>query len=102
MLFLMRSKLPIVWDLTFNSVYKLIILSTYLYSNQSLPSFFYPLYLLLEIREGVKSRGIKSRETKNSISHLMGVVDGRSYRVTRLVTCKKYVYLPFLAPRAFI
>ena len=100
MLFLMRSKLQIVWDLTFNFVYKLIILSTYLYSNQSLPSFFYPLYLLLEIRGG--GGGVKSRETKNSISHQMGVVDGRSYRVTRLVTCKKDMYLRFLAPRAFI
>ena len=36
----MRGKLQIEWDLTFNSMYKLIILSTYLYSNQSLPSFF--------------------------------------------------------------
>ena len=65
MLFLMRSKLQIVWDLTFNSAYKLIILSTYFYSNQSLPSFFYPLYLLLEIRgEGKKSGDKKSRDQK--------------------------------------
>ena len=64
MLFLMRSKLQIVWDPTFNSVYKLIILSTYLYSNQNLPSFFYPLYLLLEIRGGKKSGDKKSRDQK--------------------------------------
>ena len=37
MLFLIRGKLQIEWDLTFNSVYKLIILLTYLHSNQSLP-----------------------------------------------------------------
>ena len=63
----MRSKLQIVWDLTFNSAHKLIILSTYLYSNQSLPSFFYPLYLLLEIRGGgcKKSRDQKQHFTSN-------------------------------------
>ena len=81
MLFLMRSKLQIVR--AFNSMYKLMILSTYLFSNQSLPSFFSTIH-------------------KNSISHQMGVVDGRSYRVTRLVTCKKDVYLRSLALRAFI
>ena len=40
MLFLMRGKLQMEWDLTFNSMYELIILLTYLYSNQSLPCFF--------------------------------------------------------------
>ena len=40
MLFLMRGKLQMEWDLTFNSMYKLIISLTYLYSNQSLPCFF--------------------------------------------------------------
>ena len=40
MLFLMRGKLQMEWDLTFNSMYKLIILLTHLYSNQSLPCFF--------------------------------------------------------------
>ena len=80
----MRSKLQIVWDLTFNFMNKLIILSTYLnlYSN----------LLSLAI----------SAIHKSSILHQMGVVDGRAYRVTRLVTCKKDVYLRFLAPRAFI
>ena len=34
---------------------------------------------------------------KNSISNLMGVIDGRANRVTRLVRCKKYVYLRFLS-----
>ena len=31
MLFLMRGKLQIEWDLTFNSMYELIILLAYLY-----------------------------------------------------------------------
>ena len=31
MLFLMRGKLQLEWDLTFNSMYKLIILLAYLY-----------------------------------------------------------------------
>ena len=39
---------------------------------------------------------------KSSILHQMGVVDARAYRVARLVTCKKDVYLRFLAPTAFI
>ena len=34
---------------------------------------------------------------KNSISNQMGVIDGRANRVTRLVTCKKYVHLRFLS-----
>ena len=82
----MRGKLQIEWDRIFNSMYKLIILLTYLYSisNQSLPN--------LAI----------SAIHKNSISNQMGVADGRAYRLTRLVTCNKDVYLPFLAPRAFI
>ena len=46
MQFLMRGKLQIEWDLTFNSMYELIILLAYLQSallilyNQSLPCFF--------------------------------------------------------------
>ena len=32
MLFLMRSKLQIMWDLTFNSMYKFIISLGYLYA----------------------------------------------------------------------
>ena len=39
MLFLMRNKFQILWDLTFNSMYKLVILLAYLYSNQSLPCY---------------------------------------------------------------
>ena len=39
---------------------------------------------------------------KNSISNQMGVADGRTNRVTRLVTCNKDVYLRFLSRRAFI
>ena len=36
----MRGKLQMEWDLACNSMYKLIILLTFLYSNQSLPCFF--------------------------------------------------------------
>ena len=85
MLFLTRGKLQVEWDLTFNSMYKLIILLTYLYSNQSLSCFF-----------------SYQCNSKKSISNQMGVVDGRAYRVARLVACNKDVYLPFHAPRAFI
>ena len=35
MLFLMRGKLQIEWDLTFNSMYELIILLAYLYYDIS-------------------------------------------------------------------
>ena len=85
----MRGKLYIEWDLTFNSMYELIILLAYLY------------YYINIIKVYLVSLAISAIH-KNSISNQMGVVDGRDYRVTRLVTCKKYVYLRFLAPRAFI
>ena len=83
----MRGKLQIEWDLTFNSMYEFIILLAYLYY------YIIKVYLV--------SLGISAIH-KNSISNQMGVVDGRAYRVTRLVTCKKDVYLRFLAPRASI
>ena len=78
MLFLMRGKLQIEWDLTFNSMYKhsCILVKVDLVSISAIH--------------------------KNSISNHMGVVDGRTSRVTRLVTCDKDVYLRFLSPRAFI
>ena len=76
MLVLLSGKLQIEWDLTFNSMYELIILLSCLYYDQSLPCF--------------------SAIHKNFVSNQMGVVDGRAYRVTRLVTCKKYVHLRFL------
>ena len=38
----------------------------------------------------------------NSILDQMVMVDGDAYRVTRLVTSNKDVYLRFLASRAFI
>ena len=87
MLFLIRGKLQIKWDLTFNSMYELIILLAYLY-----------YYIIKVYRVSLAISAIH----KNSISNQMGVVDGRAYRVTRLVTCKKDAYLWFLAPRAFI
>ena len=87
MLFLLRGKLQIEWDLNFNSMYELIILLAYLY------------YYI--IKAYLASLAISAIH-KNSISNQMGVVDGRANRVTRLVTCKKDVYLRFLAPRAFI
>ena len=83
----MRGKLQMELDLTFNSMYKLIILLTYLYFNQSLPCFF--SYQCNSYKQHLKSED-------------MGVVDGRTYRVARLMTCNKDVYLRFLAPRAFI
>ena len=55
MLFLMRGKLRMEWDLTFNSMYKLIILLTYLYSNQSLPCFF--SYQCNSYKQHLKSDG---------------------------------------------
>ena len=55
-LFLMRSKLQIVWDLTFNYMYKLIILSTYLHSNQRLPSFFSYSLLVQFIKTAFQSK----------------------------------------------
>ena len=78
MLFLMRGKLQIEWDLTFNSMYKhiCILIKVYLASISAIH--------------------------ENSISNQMGVVDERANRVTRLVTCKKDEYLRFLSPRAFI
>ena len=78
MLCLMRGKLQIEWDLTFNSMHKhiCILIKVYLVSISAIH--------------------------KNSISNQMGVVDGRANRVTRLVTCNKDVYLRFLSPRAFI
>ena len=89
MLFLMRGKLQIEWDLTFNSMYELIILLAYLYY------YIIKVYLV--------SLAITISEIhKNNIPNQMSVVDGRAYRVTRLVTCKKDVYLRFLAPTAFI
>ena len=63
----MRGKLQMEWDLTFNSMYKLIILLTYLFSNQSLPCFF-------SYQCNSKKQHFTSR-----------VVDGRAYRVARLV-----------------
>ena len=83
----MRGELQIEWDLTFNSMYELNILLAYLYY------YIIKVYLV--------SLAISAIH-KKSISNQMGVVDGRAYRVTRLVTCKKDVYLRFLAPRAFI
>ena len=74
----MRGKLQIEWDLTFNSMDKHIC-------------------ILIEICL-VSISAIH----KNSISNQMGMVDGRTNRVTRLVTCNKDVYLRFLSPRAFI
>ena len=71
MLFLMRSKLQIIWDLTFNSMYKFIISLGYLYA--------------LAISA--------IHNDKHSILNQLGVVDGRAYRVTRLVACNKDVYL---------
>ena len=87
MLFLMRGKLQIEWDLTFISMYELIILLAYLYY------YIIKVYLV--------SLAISAIH-ENNISNQTGVVDGRAYRVTRLVTCKKDVYLRFLAPVAFI
>ena len=55
MLFLMRGKLQMEWDLTFNSMYKLIILLTYLYSDQSLPCFF--SYQCNSYKQHLKSDG---------------------------------------------
>ena len=68
MLFLMRGKLQIEWDLTFNSMCKhiCILIKIYLVSISAIH--------------------------KNSISNQMGVVDGCANRVTRLVTCNKDVY----------
>ena len=83
----MRSKLQIAWDLAFISCINLSF-----YRHICILTKVYLLSLAITI----------SAIYKNSISHQMGVVDGRSYRVTRLVTCKKDVYLRFLAPRAFI
>ena len=73
----MRGKLQMEWDLTFNSMYKLITLLTYLYSNQSLPCFF-------------------SYQCNSYKQHLKS--NGRAYRVAR----QKDVYLRFFAARAFI
>ena len=87
MLFLMRGKLQIEWDLTFNSMYELIILLAYLYYYIIK---VYPVSLAI------------SAIHKNNISNQMGVVDGRAYRVTLLVICKKDVYLRLIAPTAFI
>ena len=74
----MRGKLQIEWDLTLNFMHKhiCILIKVYLVSISVIH--------------------------KNSISNQMGVIDGRANRVTRLVTCNKDVYLPFLSPRAFI
>ena len=83
----MRGKLYIEWDLTFNSMYELIILLAYLYY------YIIKVYLV--------SLAISAIH-KNNISNQMSVVDGHAYRVTRLMTCKKDVYLRFLAPTAFI
>ena len=76
----MRGKLYIEWDLTFNSMYELIILLAYLYYYINIIKFFLVSLAISVIH-------------KNSISNQMGLVDGRAYRVTRLVTCKKDVYL---------
>ena len=83
----MRGKLQIEWDLTFNSMYELLILLAYLYY------YIIKVYLV--------SLAISAIH-KNNISNQMDVIDGRAYRVTRLVTCKKDVYLRFLAPTALI
>ena len=74
----MRGKLQIEWDLTFNSMYKhfCILIKMYLVSISAIH--------------------------KNSISNQVGVIDGRTNRVTRLVTFNKDVYLRFFSPRAFI
>ena len=80
----MIGKLQIEWDLTFNSMHELIIILAYLY------------HYIIKVSLAI------SVIHKNNISNQMGVVDGRAYRVTRLVKCKKDVYLRFLAPRAFI
>ena len=74
----MRGKLQIEWDLTFNSMDKhiCILIKIYLVSISAIH--------------------------KNSISNQMGVVDGCTNGVTRLMTCNKDVYLRFLSPRAFI
>ena len=74
-LILLRGKLKIEWDLTFNSMYELIILLAYLY------------YYIIKVSLAIIVIH------KNSISNQMGVVDGCAYRVTRLVTCKKDVHL---------
>ena len=63
-LILMRGKLQIEWDLTFNSMYELIISLAYLY--------YYVIKVFLAIIVIHKS----------NISNQMGVVDGRAYRVT--------------------
>ena len=55
MLFLIKGKLQMEWDLTFNFMYKLIILLTYLYSNQSLPCFF--SYQCNSYKQHFKSNG---------------------------------------------
>ena len=70
----MRGKLQIEWDLTFNSMYELIILLAYLYY------YIIKVYLL--------SLAISAIH-KNRISNQMGVVDGRAYRVTPLLTIIK-------------
>ena len=74
----MRGKLQIEWDLIFNSMYELIILLAY------------PYYYIIKVY--LLSLAISAIH-KNRISNQMGVVDGRAYRVTRLVTCKQDVYL---------
>ena len=78
MLFLIRGKLQIEWDLTFNFMYKhiCILIKVYLVSISAIH--------------------------KNSTSNQMGVVDRRANRVIRLVTCNKDVYLRFLSQRTFI
>ena len=67
MLFLMRGKLQIEWDLAFNSMYELIILLAYLYY------YIIKVYLVSLVINTIY---------KNNISNQMGVVDGRAYRVT--------------------
>ena len=67
MLFLMRGKLQIEWDLTFNSMYELIILLAYLYF------YIIKVYLVSLVINTIY---------KNNISNQMGVIDGRAYRVT--------------------
>ena len=84
MLFLIRGKLQIEWNLTFNSMYELIILLAYLY------------YYIINVSLAI------SVIHKSNISNQMGVVHGRAYRVKRPVTCNIDVYLRFLAPTAFI
>ena len=84
----MRGKLQIEWNLTFNSMYELIILLAYLYY------YIIKVYLVSLAISAIR---------KNNISNQIGVVDGRAYRVTRLVTCNnRNIYLRFSAPRAFI